>query len=58
MGTVQRWLPLLCGLLPLPHGVMWSGNYICSRTGLAMRVVGAYDFSADTYDLRWDVLCG
>ena len=47
-----------CGMLPLPHGCLWVGNYICSQTGLAMRAIGTYHMDTDAYVLRWDVLLG
>lgn len=48
----------ICGMLPLPHGCLWVGNYVCEQTGLCMRTVSTYDLSWDGYKIRWDVLCG
>jgi hypothetical protein len=46
------------GMLFLPQGVEWRGNYIDEMTGLTMRAVGNYMPWIDGFALRWDVLCG
>lgn len=45
-------------MLVQPRGVSWTGTYVSSQTGLAMRGVGNYMLYSDNFEMRWDVLCG